>query len=398
MAKKYKDIEFGDVFGRWTVKSYAGKRQAGKQKKDYWNCDCECGTNKDVLGEILKNSRSTSCGCYNKERIKETAILKRTALVNVGEIYGNWKVVEYCGESPYDEGCNWNTYLCECQCEWKTRKIIFASHLTNGNTKSCKKCAHTKSLIGQKFGKLLVLNLDLEKSSQSIESDYKKTRTFYICQCDCGNITSVRYDSLASGGTSSCGCTCHEFKDLTGLKYHMLTVLSYYDTIEIIGENYRVNRRRWKCQCDCGTVKIIREEDLVNGSTTSCGCRSDSKSESETKSILNKWGIKYFAEYKFENCKDRTHLPFDFYIPDKRICIELDGEDHYKPTKRSNWSDEETLCRFEDRKRKEEIKTNFCKVNRIKLIRIPYWDFDDIEYILFDKFVKYGLIEEVKAS
>ena len=31
---------------------------------------------------------------------------------------------------------------------------------------------------------------------------------------------------------------------------------------------------------------------------------------------------------------------------------------------------------------KDNIKTQYCKDNNIKLIRIPYWDFDNIEEIL----------------
>lgn len=29
---------------------------------------------------------------------------------------------------------------------------------------------------------------------------------------------------------------------------------------------------RWKCECDCGTIKIIYGSHLRRGSTTSCGC------------------------------------------------------------------------------------------------------------------------------
>ena len=54
--------------------------------------------------------------------------------------------------------------------------------------------------------------------------------------------------------------------------------------------------------------------------------------------------------------------------------------------------------RFKDRQLKDSIKTEFCRTHKIKLIRIPYWEFDNIEYILFDKFVKYGLIEEIKTA
>ena len=91
-------------------------------------------------------------------------------------------------------------------------------------------------------------------------------------------------------------------------------------------------------------------------------------------------------------------MPFDFYIPSKKICIELDGEDHYRPINRGKWDEDELMERFKDRQLKDNIKTEYCRTHKIKLIRIPYWEFDNIEYILFDKFVKYGLIEEIKTA
>lgn len=39
---------------------------------------------------------------------------------------------------------------------------------------------------------------------------------------------------------------------------------------------------RWKCQCDCGEIRIIRTADLKNGKHTSCGCRR--------KENLKEWG------------------------------------------------------------------------------------------------------------
>lgn len=70
-------------------------------------------------------------------------------------------------------------------------------------------------------------------------------------------------------------------------------------------------------------------------------------------------------------------MPFDFYLPDYNTCIEYDGELHYKAVDYFGGDDalSNTKCR-------DEIKTQYCKENNIKLIRIPYWEFDNIEEIL----------------
>jgi len=51
---------------------------------------------------------------------------------------------------------------------------------------------------GNKFGKLTVLNLDLEKST--------KKRKFWVCICECGETRSINGDNLSGGRTKSCGC------------------------------------------------------------------------------------------------------------------------------------------------------------------------------------------------
>jgi hypothetical protein len=43
----------------------------------------------------------------------------------------------------------------------------------------------------------------------------------------------------------------------------------------------------------------------------------------------------------------------------------------------------------------DNIKTIYCKNNNIPLIRIPYWERDNMEYFLWDELVKFGVIEEI---
>lgn len=46
-------------------------------------------------------------------------------------------------------------------------------------------------------------------------------------------------------------------------------------------------------------------------------------------------------------------------------------------------------------KKHDEIKKKYCIDNNIPLIEIPYWEFDDLEYYLFDKFVELHILEEI---
>lgn len=51
-------------------------------------------------------------------------------------------------------------------------------------------------LTGQRFGRLTVLGVD----------DKNSKKTYYSCLCDCGNVKTVRSDSLTCGAIRSCGC------------------------------------------------------------------------------------------------------------------------------------------------------------------------------------------------
>lgn len=53
------------------------------------------------------------------------------------------------------------------------------------------------NLIGQKFGRLIVLGLSSKKSGR---------KSYWVCQCSCGNKAIVRSDSLKNSNVMSCGC------------------------------------------------------------------------------------------------------------------------------------------------------------------------------------------------
>ena len=106
-----------------------------------------------------------------------------------------------------------------------------------------------------------------------------------------------------------------------------------------------------------------------------------SKGEYKISKILEEMKIKYSPQHSFESClsKAGAKLKFDFYLPEYNICIEYDGEQHFSYTN-SGWRTKEN---FLLQKENDEIKNQYCKINQIKLIRIPYTDYQkiNIEYI-----------------
>lgn len=56
-------------------------------------------------------------------------------------------------------------------------------------------------------------------------------------------------------------------RDLTNKKYGMWTALK----LEV--DHTAQNKRKWLCVCDCGTKRIVSENNLLNHKSTSCGCR-----------------------------------------------------------------------------------------------------------------------------
>ena len=103
-----------------------------------------------------------------------------------------------------------------------------------------------------------------------------------------------------------------------------------------------------------------------------------SKGEEKIKNFLDKNCIKYVKEFIFEDCKFKNPLPFDFYLEDYNLLIEYDGEQHFYPINYFGGD-----IHYKNTLRNDKIKNSFVNKVGIKLIRISYRDFDNIENIIF---------------
>ena len=61
------------------------------------------------------------------------------------------------------------------------------------------------SLVGRRYGRLVVLSLDHIRKRPS-GAKGPKNYFYWKCKCDCGNECTVVRNNLSSGATRSCGC------------------------------------------------------------------------------------------------------------------------------------------------------------------------------------------------
>ncbi|MFW6247075.1 MAG: hypothetical protein ACOC22_02790 [bacterium] len=130
--------------------------------------------------------------------------------------------------------------------------------------------------------------------------------------------------------------------------------------VNIFDEEYNLEEFcRYYEDVKCGVISLSRGADIV-------------------KNCLNKLNIPYLIEKKFEKCKNKRMLPFDFYIKDRNTLIEVDGKQHYHMIEYFH----KDIEAFKQQQKRDNIKNNFCKNNGYNLIRIHYKQFNDIENIL----------------
>ncbi len=109
------------------------------------------------------------------------------------------------------------------------------------------------------------------------------------------------------------------------------------------------------------------------------GCQYHNKSKGENKiqHYLDENNIIYEQQYKFNECKNKKCLPFDFYLPDYKLCIEYQGKQHYEIVEFFGGELE-----FLTRKLNDIKKKIFCLENNIELLYIPHWNFNRMEALL----------------
>lgn len=112
--------------------------------------------------------------------------------------------------------------------------------------------------------------------------------------------------------------------------------------------------------------------------TLSCGCLTSYWNMYIQKFLENN-KIEYKSEYIVYI--DDNYYRYDFYLPQYNLFIEYDGRQHYEPV-RFYGDDEDAEYVFKRTQKHDKIKNRYCEENNINLLRIPYWETENIETII----------------
>ena len=124
--------------------------------------------------------------------------------------------------------------------------------------------------------------------------------------------------------------------------------------------------REFECTIDCFINGNVKHPFLT---------RSNGERIAEEYFKTN--NITYYAEKTFPDCKDKQVLPYDFYLPDYKIILEIMGKQHEEPVEFFGGEKQ-----FEIRQKHDKIKKDYAINNGYKFLEIWYYDFDNIEEIL----------------
>lgn len=129
------------------------------------------------------------------------------------------------------------------------------------------------ALVGQRFGRLVV-----EGAAEPNVAGRSQARF----RCDCGRSVVKVLTKVLQGHTQSCGCLKESPnkptppEEMVGRRFGRLVVVAQAPTrISRSGvTGLSTSMTRWVCRCDCGVEKVLLRNNLINGTTKSCGCLS----------------------------------------------------------------------------------------------------------------------------
>ncbi len=265
--------------------------------------------------------------------------------------------------------------MCECgdifEVNWNKFK--------NRDKRQCNECGRKN--IGRKLRiDKNIIKSNLNKKGYKLLSEYKNNRKAIVLEDKKGYKYYSSFSNIHSGKTP------YKFSKFNPHTIENIKLWLRRQNLnyKILSDKFKNSSTKLKWQCDEEHIFYMNWNNFYTGQR--CPYCEGSSGEIEIQRFLTNNNINFKKEYWFEDCRGNSDpLRFDFVIFKNNkinLLIEYDGKQHYKPINFGGISDDEALINYKRTKKYDNIKNQYCLKNNIPLLRIPYWDFHNIENIL----------------
>ena len=211
---------------------------------------------------------------------------------------------------------------------------------------------------------------------------------------ECGYEDRIKIGNLAKFGFSCNGC----YENKYGHKrvpygYWQRGTMSQYLDENCCG--YQLLDVKTPSDDDCNSLKALIKcpnekhppywaywKNITSGYTCLLCYIEDSMSKGEraAESIFKKYNYIYEPQKRFNDSRAKYALPFDFYLPDYNLIIEIMGEQHEHPIDHFGGEESFERCIVHDK-----IKRDYLKAHNIHILDIWYYDFNKMEELILNK-------------
>lgn len=142
----------------------------------------------------------------------------------------------------------------------------------------------------------------------------------------------------------------------------------------------------------CGCSEWEREKYVESVKCKVC-YPNDTIGESRVIGHLNFLKVTFKKQKKFPGLKNEMQLKCDFFIPKLNLIIEYDGHQHYYPVDYFKG-----FKSFKKTIKCDWIKNRYALKNRINILRIPFYDYENIEKLIDNSIAKITKSQETCAN
>lgn len=242
-------------------------------------------------------------------------------------------------------------YRCICGNESETS----FSNFKNKNVR-CRKCSGYEKYTYEK-----VLEIFAKKNCILLSNKYIDCFDKLTFKCHCGNISETTLNNFKQQKG------CMKCSGAERLSYEYVKAFFEKQNYTLLSKEYKNTMTKLHFKCDNGHINHMEFMSFQKGHRCSMCCF---KTERIVLEFLNAEYSNVIYQAKFDWCKNKAHLPFDFLLKDHKLLIELDGMQHFQHF-RTSWKTPKEI------QENDKFKMRVALQKKYSIIRISQEDVFD---------------------